>query len=381
MTIVAFMLDVGPGWLGGLNYYRNLFSVVSQYQAKDFRIKAFVPTGTDMSIFQDFPKEVEFVPTTFLQRGSFSWLIRKSFLKLFRKDWILSSYLRKHSIDVISHLQSAIYCPRIKTIAWIPDFQHKHLPDFFTCDEIAARDVTFAAMAREMDAVILSSCTAKADFVSYYPQYADKARVLHFVPQLDFSPVLASSGLEARYGVKGRFFFLPNQYWVHKNHKTVIEALHILKEQGRYVCVVSTGSTQDYRVPKHFAAIESMIEKYGVKDRYFILGIIPYADVQSLAEASVGYINPSFFEGWSTTVEEAKYRGKPILLSDLPVHREQAPAKGVFFDPNDAEDLAKKMWDMWQQPSSNESADSLKNINEDALKNFAKDYAEIVRCI
>ncbi|UZD42473.1 glycosyltransferase [Selenomonas sputigena] len=135
---------------------------------------------------------------------------------------------------------------------------------------------------------------------------------------------------QKKYGIEGKFFFLPNQYWKHKNHKIVLQALRILKEEGKFVRVVSTGNTSDYRAPGHFAALEAFVKEHELGDRYLILGMIPYADVQALAEASLGYINPSFFEGWSTTVEEAKYRGKPILLSDLKVHREQAPAKGVF---------------------------------------------------
>ena len=123
----------------------------------------------------------------------------------------------------------------------------------------------------------------------------------------------------------------------------------------------------------------SFIHEHQLEDMYIILGLIPYADVQALAAASWGYINPSFFEGWSTTVEEAKYRGKRILLSDLKVHREQAPWRGVFFDPNDSEVLAKKMWDMWQQPQPNEDVDVLRRGNEEALQQFAKDYCDIVK--
>ena len=159
----------------------------------------------------------------------------------------------------------------------------------------------------------------------------------------------------------------------------VLQALRILKDEGKFVRVVSTGNTSDYRAPGHFAAIESFVKEYELGDRYLILGMIPYADVQALAETSLGYINPSFFEGWSTTVEEAKYRGKSILLSDLKVHREQAPAKGIFFDPNNAEYLAEKMWDLWQQPSTNEDVDVLKRVNEEALQKFARDYCDIVR--
>ena len=55
---------------------------------------------------------------------------------------------------------------------------------------------------------------------------------------------------------------------------------------------------------------------------------------------SVGVINPSLFEGWSTTVEETKSLGLNMVLSDIPVHREQNPDRGVFFDPRKPASLA-----------------------------------------
>lgn len=230
-----------------------------------------------------------------------------------------------------------------------------------------------------MDKVILSSETAKDDFIKYYPQYKEKACVLRFAPVLDFDSPKQMNLIEAKYGIAGKYFFLPNQYWKHKNHKVVLQALRILKDEGKFVRVVSTGNTSDYRAPGHFSAIESFVKEYELGDRYLILGMIPYADVQVLAEMSLGYINPSSFEGWSTTVEEAKYRGKPILLSDLKVHREQDPRRGVFFDSNDPEDLAKRMWDLWQQPPTNEDVEVLRRRNEAALQKFAGEYIEIVQ--
>ena len=46
--------------------------------------------------------------------------------------------------------------------------------------------------------------------------------------------------------------------------------------------------------------------------------------------ASVALLNPSHFEGWSTTVEEARALGVPMLLSDLDVHLEQAQGIARF---------------------------------------------------
>jgi len=64
-------------------------------------------------------------------------------------------------------------------------------------------------------------------------------------------------------------------------------------------------------------------------------------------------INPSLFEGWSTTVEEAKALGKHIILSDIPVHREQNPPRSDYFHAHDANALAQIMWRRWQEYAEN----------------------------
>ena len=379
MVTVAFVLDLSNNWLGGGNYYRNLLTAISRYASDSIRVKVFLPKGKKVEDFHNLSKNVEFIHCSLATRWSPLWFVRKVWMKIFHQDMFLAQYLRHHGVDVFSHADLAVQYPGIKAIAWIPDFQHKYLPGFFSKEEISFRDSEYERMADCMDKVILSSETAKDDFTKYYPQHKEKACVLRFAPVLDFDSFNQVSEVEEKYGITGKYFFLPNQYWKHKNHKVVLQALRILKDEGKFVRVVSTGNTSDYRAPGHFAEIETFVKEHELGDRYLILGMVPYADVQALAEASLGYINPSFFEGWSTTVEEAKYRGKPILLSDLKVHREQAPAKGVFFDPNNAEDLAKKMWDLWQQPPTNEDVDVLKRVNEEALQKFARDYCAIVQ--
>ena len=51
-------------------------------------------------------------------------------------------------------------------------------------------------------------------------------------------------------------------------------------------------------------------------------------------------IQPSFFEGWSTSIEDSKALGRPLVCSDIPVHREQVPDALGFFDPMKPEILA-----------------------------------------
>jgi glycosyltransferase involved in cell wall biosynthesis len=70
------------------------------------------------------------------------------------------------------------------------------------------------------------------------------------------------------------------------------------------------------------------------------LGMIPLPHVYALLRVSIALINPSRFEGWSTTVEEAKSFGVPMILSDLDVHREQTAGMAQYFGTDDPTALA-----------------------------------------
>ena len=43
-------------------------------------------------------------------------------------------------------------------------------------------------------------------------------------------------------------------------------------------------------------------------------------------------------------MEEAKSLGLHVILSDIPVHREQAPTRSTYFQPHDAHGLAEALW-------------------------------------
>src|SRR3546814_3488596 len=73
------------------------------------------------------------------------------------------------------------------------------------------------------------------------------------------------------------------------------------------------------------------------------LGNVPYAEILALNRGATALINPSMFEGWSTTVEESKALGTPLLLSDLGVHFEQAGDNAHYFGRADAKDCAAKL--------------------------------------
>ncbi len=264
------------------------------------------------------------------------------------RDWLFESYLRHHNVEVLSHAKDLGVGSRIATVGWIPDFQHLYLPEFFAKDEIERRDRHFKRLCDHCDRVIVSSECARRDLGSFLPQYSEKARVLQFVATPhSTTPSQQLADLEAKYSFNQPFFILPNQFWAHKNHQVVISALKILKRQGKEILILATGNTESPHTPNHFPALMSHAKECGVLGHFRVLGVIPLDDLTSLMHYSIGFINPSRFEGWSTSVEESKSLGKRVLLSNIPVHREQSPELGIYFNPDDAEELAQKLVDCY----------------------------------
>ena len=304
----------------------------------------------------DFPG-VPVMPAALLTRRTPAWLMRKLTLRLTGRDSALQRLLVRNDIDVLSHSGPLGPGAAIPSIGWIADLQHRRLPELCSAAESRARDSTIERWHRYCSALLFSSQAARADFERFYGAPRIPAFVIPFVPLTRAVDPEAAAQAGAKYALPEKYFYVPNQFWSHKNHRQVIEAALLLKGEGLAVDLVFTGGAQDYRNAQHYDGLVELASGLGEHARF--LGVVPYADVLALMDRALAVINPSLFEGWSTTAEEARNLGKAVLLSNIDVHREQAPPRGVYFEPGDARDLACKMRQAW---------DSFDRKNEGALR-------------
>jgi glycosyltransferase involved in cell wall biosynthesis len=367
-------------WTGGRNYLKNLFSAMRSLPEADFS-PVLVVGEKQAEGLVDFPG-VEVVTTSLLDRKSLAWFGRKLISKTTSRDVLLQAFLRKRDIPLLSHCLDLGRPGLIKTIGWIPDFQHVFLPQFFAPEELAYRDREFKRICENSDKVIVSSKCAHADLVAFSPQHAHKAELLRFVVNpASFDNATELPQLERTYDFNGPYFLLPNQFWIHKNHRVVISALQKLKRHNNNLLVLATGSTNDARHPTFFGSLMQFAAECGVLDTFRVLGKIPASDLAGLARHTTAIINPSRFEGWSTSVEEAKSLGKQVVLSDIPVHREQEPERGLFFRPDEPDGLVEAMITAYRQFDQRE--DDVLRIAARAnflqrQRDFAKEYLGIL---
>ena len=374
MIRVGFIGAVSKEWMGGLNYFKNLLHAISIIENKKIEPIVFVGINTDEDIKTMFRKYAQVIEHSIFDRKSLNWYLMKIEQKILNTNFLLSNLLKKYNVQVLSHA-SIVNLNGIKSVNWIPDFQHIHLPNMFSKKELDFRNRDFKQLILKSDAIVLSSYDALNDFNNFAAEYKDKAKVLQFVSQPDTKYFELTEdnkvALLNKYNLVNEFYYMPNQFWKHKNHMIVFEAVKQLVQENKDICLVCTGHLKDYRNIEHINEILNFIKINRLENNIKLLGLVDYEDVFALIKFSKAVINPSLFEGWSSTVEECKSVGKNMILSDLNVHKEQYP-ESLFFERNGVDSLKNILKDY-----NVENKFNVEDL-ETRTKLFANNYEEII---
>jgi glycosyltransferase involved in cell wall biosynthesis len=321
---IGFIDQATRGWTAGASYTRSMVHALRSKGSADAIVVLI--SGELCS----FPRDDSPVPI--------------ANVKFLSKERILSIF-QERGLDVLFPVSNPFEgLQSVPSVGWIPDFQHVFLPELFSSEEIEQRNQRFRDLARLAGAVVVSSEAAKRDFSTVLPEYAEKVEAVPFPSLLAYETWWQSRDPEStrrKYCLPERFVLVANQIWRHKNHQVVLDALAVLKSKGKPTVVVFTGAPSDYRVPRnaHLSDLLQRMSALNVRENIIFLGELPYEEVVDLYRRADVVLQPSRFEGWNTSLEDAKALGKRLVASNLEVHQEQTP-EALFFDPLDPEELA-----------------------------------------
>lgn len=343
MIKIAFTLPYFKNWIGGYNYILNLVSVLSNDYHKDIEPVLFL--GNDI-LEEDISPFLNINKLLILRDSHFN--LNNKNLRLFvtlasGQDAKALKIFRNYNINIVFE-SAQFYGTKfpIPIIAWLPDFQHRYMPEKFSFISYWKREFGFRKQTSSGRAIMVSSQESKKDCEKFYPSSKGSINAISFAVlnvQNEFSEDFIEL-IYIKYSLPKSFLFLPNQFWVHKNHLCVIEALKIIKERGINIKIIATGNANDPRDSNYFSSLDKKIDEFNIRNYFTFLGIVPFSDFQILLNKCTALINPSYFEGWSTTVEEAKATNTPMFLSSIAVHKEQAGKNALYFNPDSPIELA-----------------------------------------
>jgi glycosyltransferase involved in cell wall biosynthesis len=240
----------------------------------------------------------------------------------------------------------------------IHDLQHRLQPEF---PEVSAngvwesREYLFRNGARYASVVLADSEVGREDILdAYSPHGLDEERVsiLPFaVPPVFESGAAAADEAAARiwhrYALPERYLFYPAQFWPHKNHLRLVEALGILRRRNMRVALVLTGSWSGTLRERTFEETMRHARSFNVDEQLTVLGYVPDSDMAGLYRGAAALVFPTFFGPTNLPIIEAWALGCPVVTSDIRGIREQVGDAALIADPREPEALAAAIEQVW----------------------------------
>ncbi|MDF1594001.1 MAG: glycosyltransferase family 1 protein [Desulfobacterales bacterium] len=230
---------------------------------------------------------------------------------------------------------------RLNYITTVWDMCHRDTPEFPEIREFnqfhALENLYRSSLAPSVT-VLTDSITSAENISRRYGIDRDRLLPMPFSPATFLSEMHANGMNEVldKYRVEYGYFFYPSQFWSHKNHIRILEALLILRQEGIRPIVVFTGSDTGNR-----KVVEGFITQNDLAGQVKILGFVPAEDMRGLYSGCRAVVMPTYFGPTNLPPLEAWMIGKPLIYS-LHFH-EQAGDAAILIDPDNSVDLAKAM--------------------------------------
>jgi glycosyltransferase involved in cell wall biosynthesis len=348
---IGIIYNFDDEWIGGA-YYLN--SIIAVLRKNDALFEVFIISKNKKN-----KMKINDLPFVYYKYNLFDRIINKIKNKYPNIVDIYLNTLGKGNIKrlmffdlLFPAISDNIYFDKLpdeKKIFWIPDFQENYFPIFFQKQEITYRIIIQVGVAYSSGKLVLSSQNAFNDFIRLYPNKYCTTKIISFISSLCFEDncFFLYDEIISKYNINDKYFICSNQFWIHKNHIVLIKAVSILKHENININIYFTGKEYDHRDPEYTVNLKTEVQELSLENNIHFLGFIPRKDQITLMKYAQAIIQPSLFEGWNTTIEDAKYLEKEILASNIAVHKEQLGDNGYFFDPMNAGDLAVKIKEIY----------------------------------
>lgn len=168
-------------------------------------------------------------------------------------------------------------------------------------------------------------------------------------------------------------FFYPAFPRIFKNHALLCEAAIALSKLGadKFEIILTVDGKENLYAKK-------LVNKYSKYDFIKFIGKIDATQVSEYYKECTAVIFPSKLETWGLPISEAKQFNKILLAADLPYAHEAVGEYGkcAFFNPNNPDQLAKQMFDIY----NNSFLPEAHHFNR-PCEPFAPDWPTLIKLI
>lgn len=331
---------------GGGGYQQQLSTIIELSKMSKYNLIGFVFLNENKLILEKHGIKVVFVKTTLIDRihrllAKQDWFI--PFSRKLKLKTLFEKSLDSQNIDLVYFLSPSALSLLLLThnyIITVWDLCHRDSPEFPEVNnfrEFELREQLYIKSLKKAIAVLSDSEIGKKNIIMRYGIDKNRVYIVPFVPSINC--VQANFvNIEEKYKISGEYIYYPAQFWPHKNHIYIIDALVILKEKGIHLMVVFSGSNKgnlDYLL--------QYASQVGVSDLIKYIGFAPNEEIYSLYKNSLAMVMPSYFGPTNIPPLEAFSIGTPVIYSDLDGLNAQVGDAALLCDLKNPNNLAEHL--------------------------------------
>lgn len=225
-------------------------------------------------------------------------------------------------------------CPYLATVWDVQHRTHPYLPEMQEGGEWAYRESRTAPFLRQAAGIIVGTRQGAGELRQFYGIPEDRFLLL---------PHPAPRGFGGkRQPASPPYFLYPANFWPHKNHATLLQALALLQRKDASLIFTGQGKNRAY--------LEDLARKLGVESRVKFAGHVEDAELQRLYLSASALVYSSLSGPENLPPLEAMAAGCPVLNSDFPGAREQLGSAAVFVSPIEPKAWAAAMEEVLKSP-------------------------------
>jgi glycosyltransferase involved in cell wall biosynthesis len=360
MKKIGVLLSASPGG-GAFQYTQAMLNAVLAFP-REYEITAAVGDPLWLDVLPSHVKIVRIVDTTFTKALNNAWHLSRLPQSLWRKTAAkLDTNVRTLQaagcdLWICPNHDRFVFRAPVPTLGTVHDLMHRYERQFSEVSEngeYEAREFHFGETARWAKGVLVDSEVGKAQLVESYDVPPEKVFVLPYIPPAyvySSDPSRDQSVIE-RYKLPKKFFFYPAQFYRHKNHVALIDAIARLEASHPDVRLVLVGTKER----NGFADVQAQVGRLGLEENVQFLGYVPDDDMPALYRAARALVMPTYFGPTNIPQLEAFALGCPVATSRIYGIPAQVGDAALLFDPSSVDEILSCLQRLWEDDSLCES--------------------------
>jgi len=250
----------------------------------------------------------------------------------------------KRDLWIFPAQDSFAYQVPVPSLGVIYDLMHRYEPSF---PEVGAwgrakrRDRHYRDLGRYSRGILVDSEIGKKQAIESYGIPPGRLHVLPYVAPVYVDSV---SGCDLPKGINlpRKYIFYPAQFWRHKNHGRLIEAVARLKPGLPDLRLVLAGSRKN-----GYKDVLELCRRKGVEEAVIFLGYVPEILIPGLYSHARALVFPTFFGPTNIPPLEAFAMGCPVACSNVYGMPDQLGDAALMFSPTSVDEIAAAIERVW----------------------------------